>query len=65
MYTDWNLWKERNRRIFEAREADPVTVFKLIKGGDEAACLSMWPAGGSRFLDVSSCEVKSLSLLFM
>jgi hypothetical protein len=31
MYTVWNLWKERNRRIFEAKEADPTTVFQFLK----------------------------------
>ena len=31
MYTVWNIWKKRNRRIFEAKEADQVTVLHLIK----------------------------------
>ena len=31
MYTVWNIWKERHRRTFEAREAQPVVVLHLIK----------------------------------
>jgi hypothetical protein len=35
IYTAWNIWKERNRRIFEAKAATPQRVFQLIK--DEMA----------------------------
>ena len=31
MYTAWNLWKERNRRTFEAKAAEPGTILHLIK----------------------------------
>ena len=31
MYTVWTIWKERNRRTFDDREADSVTVLQLIK----------------------------------
>ncbi|RCV40584.1 hypothetical protein SETIT_9G066500v2 [Setaria italica] len=31
IYTCWNLWKERNRRIFEGIQATPQRVFSLIK----------------------------------
>ena len=31
MHTAWNIWKERNRRIFEAREVQPLTVLQLVK----------------------------------
>ena len=31
MYTVWNIWKERHRRTFEAREAQPVVELHLIK----------------------------------
>jgi hypothetical protein len=31
MYTTWNIWKERNRRIFNGRFATLITVFQLFK----------------------------------
>ena len=31
MYTAWNLWKERNRRIFEHVNSDAVRVMQEIK----------------------------------
>jgi hypothetical protein len=30
IYTTWNLLKERNRRIFEAKEASPLQVSRFI-----------------------------------
>jgi len=32
IYTVWNLWNERNRRIFQEKEAEPLVVLlQLIK----------------------------------
>jgi hypothetical protein len=31
IYTAWNLWKERNRRVFEKKTATPRRVVELIK----------------------------------
>ncbi|OEL37823.1 hypothetical protein BAE44_0001160, partial [Dichanthelium oligosanthes] len=31
MYTAWNIWNERNRRIFEAKAAQPTQAFVMIK----------------------------------
>ena len=31
MYTTWNLWKERNRRVFDSKSLQPHNVFSIIK----------------------------------
>ncbi|RLN40830.1 hypothetical protein C2845_PM01G13320 [Panicum miliaceum] len=31
MYTAWNIWKERNRRVFQGISASASQVFALIK----------------------------------
>ncbi|OEL37816.1 hypothetical protein BAE44_0001162, partial [Dichanthelium oligosanthes] len=31
MYTAWNVWEERNRRIFEGRQKDAMQVEQQIK----------------------------------
>ncbi|WVZ67318.1 hypothetical protein U9M48_016414 [Paspalum notatum var. saurae] len=31
MYIVWNIWKERNRRIFDGKSASPTTVFSRAK----------------------------------
>ncbi|OEL32910.1 hypothetical protein BAE44_0006069, partial [Dichanthelium oligosanthes] len=31
MYKVWNLWKERNRRVFEGKSAQPQQVVVFIK----------------------------------
>lgn len=32
IYTAWNIWKERNRRVFNQQMGSPVTVIQEIKG---------------------------------
>ncbi|KAF8693960.1 hypothetical protein HU200_038605 [Digitaria exilis] len=31
IYTTWNIWKERNQRVFEGISATPQRVLSLIK----------------------------------
>jgi len=31
LYTTWNIWKERNRRIFDQKSLQPPQVFQLIR----------------------------------
>jgi hypothetical protein len=31
IYTTWNIWKERNRRIFDGKSATTSRVVQLIK----------------------------------
>ena len=31
LYTVWNIWNERNRRIFQGLMQTPVRIFGLIK----------------------------------
>ncbi|KAF8672436.1 hypothetical protein HU200_049647 [Digitaria exilis] len=31
IYTTWNIWKERNRRVFEAKVTTPQQVLFMIK----------------------------------
>lgn len=35
IYTVWNIWKERNRRVFERKTVTPRRILQLIK--DELA----------------------------
>ena len=41
-YTAWNLWNERNRRIFEVKEVQQPTVLQLVK---KEANLRFWACG--------------------
>jgi hypothetical protein len=31
LYTTWNIWKERKRRVFDQKLLQPTQVFQLIK----------------------------------
>jgi hypothetical protein len=49
IYTVWNLWKERNCRIFEGRSSSPTQVRRLIKDEYQirrVACGEITPTPG-------------------
>ncbi|KAF8670042.1 hypothetical protein HU200_051233 [Digitaria exilis] len=50
IYTACNIWKERNRRIFEGVAALPAWVVTMIK---EEVNLGNWSCGGEELLPVS------------
>ena len=39
MYTAWNIWKERNRRVFDQKQGSPPEVLQEINGGLELSLL--------------------------
>jgi hypothetical protein len=49
IYTALNLWKERNRRVFQRVVATPVTVLLLIK---EEMQLREFAVGAPLFINV-------------
>jgi hypothetical protein len=50
MYAAWNIWKERNRRIFEHTRADAVQILQEIKAEISVRKLA---CGGPEFSVVS------------
>ena len=38
IYTAWNIWKERNRRVFD-QQGSPLEVLQEINGGLELSLL--------------------------
>jgi hypothetical protein len=44
IYTTWNLWKERNRRVFDNKSSTPSHVLALIK--EEVQLRRLACAGG-------------------
>ncbi|WVZ88443.1 hypothetical protein U9M48_034964 [Paspalum notatum var. saurae] len=52
MYVAWNVWKERNRRIFEGKSSTVSVVFSLAK--DEMALRKAAIAGSRSSLDLRS-----------
>jgi hypothetical protein len=49
IYTCWNLWKERNRRIFYNLTAMPRRVFASDPRGAQHEKSSVWGSPGSLF----------------
>jgi hypothetical protein len=51
MYTAWNIWKERNRRVFEQCTARPARILALINKEVSVritACAeAVWPPNGT------------------
>ena len=39
IYTAWNIWKERNRRVFDQKQGSPPEVLQEINGGLELSLL--------------------------
>jgi hypothetical protein len=52
MYTAWNIWKERNRSIFEHTRADAVQILQEIMAEISVRKLA---CGGPEFSVVSRC----------
>ena len=43
IYFWWNIWKERNRRIFQQQNLQPIQVASLCKDDITQYCLAMAP----------------------
>jgi hypothetical protein len=57
MCTAWNVWKERNRRIFQNIFTTPVMVFSFIKEELQLRVLAWGVVRGLLFLNGSLCRV--------
>jgi hypothetical protein len=66
IYTAWNIWKERNRRIFESTTSTPRRVLQLIK--DEMALRSSalcFGSASSSFLMLHLFMSSEFSMLYV
>jgi hypothetical protein len=61
IYTTWNIWKERNRRIFERKTATPTRVMQLIK---EEMALRLSACEGAAHSQVSCFMMISILVSF-